>query len=132
MLSLTSLQAVTGGSLVVVVLTLIGLFATATLALIVAYLLVKGYRENRNRAQLYLAIGLILLTTGPIVLQLVLTNFTDASRGLRSAAANTSKLLGLAAMLYAIYGVTESNQHSRPDQGSDSTLETDRSDEVEP
>lgn len=132
MLSLTPLQAATGGSLVVVVLTLIGLFATATLALIVAYLLVKGYRENRNRARLYLAIGLILLTTGPIVLQLVLTNFTDASPGLRSAAANTSKLLGLAAMLYAIYGVTQSNQRSRPDQGSDPTLETDYSDEVEP
>ncbi|WP_114578527.1 hypothetical protein [Saliphagus sp. LR7] len=132
MLLLIPLQAATGGSLVVVVLTLIGLLATATLALIVAYLLVKGYRENQNRARLSFAIGLILLTTGPIVLQFTLTTFTDTPQGLRSAAANTSKLLGLAAMLYAIYGVSQSNQHSRPDKGSDSTLETDHSNEVDP
>lgn len=105
--SITPLQPAidaTGGSVLVVVLALVGLLLTAALSLVVAYLIVRGYRRNRNRARLYLAIGLVLLTTGPIVIQLLLTNFTTASQVSRSAAANASKLLGLGAMLYAIYG----------------------------
>lgn len=105
--SITPLQSgidATGGSALVVVLALIGLLLTAALSLVVAALIVRGYRQNRNRARLYLAIGLVLLTTGPILIQLLLTNLTPASQVVRSAAANTSKLLGLGAMLYAIYG----------------------------
>ena len=98
------LQTATGGSPTVVALTLAGLLVTAGLALAVAYLLVRGYRRNRDPARLYLAVGLVLLTTGPIALQLVLTNATDVSPVGRAAAANASKLLGLAAVLYAIYG----------------------------
>lgn len=48
----------------------------------------------------------MLLTAGPIVIQLVLSNVTTMSAVGQSAAANTSKLLGLGAMFYAIYGVT--------------------------
>lgn len=95
-----------GGSPFVVVLVLIGLLLTASLSLVVAYLVVRGYRRNRNRARLYLAVGLMLLTTGPIVIQLVLSNATTTSAVTQSAAANASKLLGLGAILYAIYGVT--------------------------
>lgn len=102
---ITPLQTATGGSPFVVAMTLVGLLVTAVLALAVAYLLVRGYRRNRNRARLSLAVGLVLLTTGPIVIQLVLTNVTDVSLVGRSLAANASKLLGLGAMLYAIYGV---------------------------
>lgn len=94
----------TGGSRLVVILALLGLFVTAVLSLVVAYLVTRGYRGNRDRARLYLALGLVLLTTGPIVIQLVLTNLTDVSELGRSAAANASKLLGLGATLYAIYG----------------------------
>ncbi len=96
----------TGGSPLVIALALLGLLVTASLSLGVAYLVVRGYRRNRNRARLYLAVGLILLTTGPIVIQALLTNVTTASEIERSAAANASKLLGLGAMLYAIYGAS--------------------------
>lgn len=101
----TSTDAI-GGSPVVVVLVLVGLLLTAVLSLVIAYLVIRGYRRNRNRARLYLAVGLVLLTAGPIVIQFVLTTFTTISMVGRAAAANASKLLGLCAMLYAIYGVT--------------------------
>lgn len=121
MLSLP-LQTATGGSPFVVALALVGLLVTAVLSLGVTYLLVRGYRRNRNRARLYLAIGIILLTTGPIAIQLALTNFTTMSGVGRSAAANASKLLGLGVMLYAIYGVSRprtirtKNDSDRSDQ----------------
>lgn len=98
------LQTAVGGSPFVVALALAGLLLTAVLSLVVASLIVRGYRRNRDRARLYLAIGLILLVTGPIAIQLALTNVTAVSPVVRSAAANASKVLGLAAMLYAIYG----------------------------
>ncbi|WP_227354322.1 DUF7521 family protein [Haladaptatus salinisoli] len=94
----------TGGSPLLVVLALLGLLLTACLSLAVAYVVVRGYRRNRNRGRLYLAAGLVLLTTGPILLQFVLATFTDVSSVVRAAAANASKLLGLGAVLYAIYG----------------------------
>lgn len=94
----------TGGSVLLVLLALLGLLLTAVLSLWVAYLVVRGYRQNPNRARLYLALGLLLLTTGPIVIRLVFSNLPHLSAVEQSAAANTSKLLGLGAMLYAIYG----------------------------
>lgn len=114
----------TGGSPLVVVLALVGLFVTAVLSLVVASLVIRGYRRNRDRARLWLGIGLILLTTAPIVLQLVLTNIGISEVG-RSAAANASKLLGLGAMLYAIYGVT------RPHKSSGASSDADERNEVE-
>lgn len=105
MFPLDPIQTATGGSPLVVAVTLVALLVTAVVALVVAYLLIRGYRRNQDRARLYFAVGLILLTTSPIALQLVLANVTDVSPVGRSAAANASKLLGLGAMLYAIYGV---------------------------
>lgn len=116
MIRFVLLQTSTGGSPLVVALTLAGLLVTAVLALAVASLLVRGYRRNQDRARLYFAIGLVLLTTGPIALQIVLTNFTDVTPVGRSVAANTSKLLGLGAMLYAIYGVASQTVSARVDR----------------
>ena len=121
MLAITFLQTTTGGSPLVVALALLGLFVTAGLSLVVAFRLVRGYRRNRNRARLFLAAGLVLLTTAPIVIQLVLTNFTTVPMAGRSAAANASKLLGLGAMLYAIYGLT-------PARAAKAKRDTDRPD----
>lgn len=125
MATLVPLQTATGGSPLVVALALVGLLLTAALSLAVAYRVVRGYRRNRSRARLYLAVGLILLTAGPISIQLVLTNFTDVPTVGRSAAANASKLLGLGAMLYAIYGAT----YSRPPE-TNRESDSDRTDRV--
>ena len=78
---------------------------------------------NRNRARLYLAVGLVLLTTGPIVIQLVPSNLPTMSAVKRSAAANTRNLR-LGAMFYAIYGGTRSRSPTKM------TPDIDRSDEV--
>lgn len=109
MLSPTPLQTATGGSVVVVVLSLLGMALTAGLSLIVAYRVINGYRRNRSRARLYIALGLVLLTTGPILLQLVLSSLTGVSSVGRALVTTISELLGLMAMLYAIYGVTRSS-----------------------
>lgn len=97
------LQA-TGGSPTVVSLVFLALLVTVALSLVVAYLLFRGYRRNRDPGRLALAAGLVLLVTVPIVAQFVLANATDVPAVGRSAVANASKLLGLVAMLYAIYG----------------------------
>jgi O-antigen ligase len=107
-----------GGSVVVVVLTLIGLALTAIVSLVIAYYVIRGYRRNRSRARLYLALGLVLLTTVPILIGLV-TPVVGVSDVGRSLATTVSELLGLAAMLYAIYGSTR--PRTEPAQRTDST-----------
>jgi O-antigen ligase len=106
MLSPIFLQTTTtGGSVTVIVLTLIGIVLTAVLSLVVAYRVIRGYRRNRSRARLYLALGLVLLTTVPILLGFVLTpTITGVSALGRTLATTVSRLLGLVTMLYAIYG----------------------------
>lgn len=130
MVSSILLQTSTGGSPIVVVLTLIALLVTACLSLGVAYLLIRGYHQNRNRARLFLGLGLVLLTTGPIVLQFVLSTFTTLSPVLRSGLANASKLLGLGAILYAIYGVTQPPKKPEANPEASSRRNADRSEEV--
>lgn len=122
MSSIVPLQTVAiGGSVVVVVLTLIGVALTAVLSLYLAYRVIRGYRRNRSRARLFLAIGLVLLTTVPILLQFVLSNFTDVSKVGRALATTISELLGLVAMLYAIYGVRRPRQTTSQRTGADPT-----------
>ena len=104
MSSLVSLQTATGGSTEVVVLILLGLAVSSVLSLAVAYKTVRGYRRNRERGRLYFAIGLVLLTTVPILLRVVLTNLDGVSSVERSLVTTLSELLGLLTMLYAIYG----------------------------
>lgn len=114
------LQTAEGGSPLVVALALIGLLVTAGLSLGVAYVLLRGYQRNRNQARLYLALGLVFLTAGPILIQLLLTNFTAVSAVGRSAGANASKLLGLGAILYAIYGASRPRATSSKDDADHS------------
>ena len=123
------LQTATGGSPTIVALTFLALLLTAALSLLVAYLVVRRYSQDRNRVRLFFAVGLLLLTTGPIVLQFVLSNFTAVSATVRSGVANASKLVGLAAMLFAIYGFSPSRtRSSRRGRGQQ---DQDHSDEVE-
>ena len=108
----------------VVTLVLIGLALTAVVSLVVAYRVIRGYRRNRSRARLYLALGLVLLTTVPILLGLVLTPpITGVSEVGRTLAMTVSELLGLAAMLYAIYG--SMRQRTEPAQRGDSSEQVD-------
>lgn len=112
----------TGGSVIVITLVLIGFVLTAMLSLIVAYRVIRGYQRNRSRARLYLALGLVLLTTVPILLGFVTPVVGISSVG-RSLVTTVSELLGLAAMLYAIYG--PSYPRTEPTQPADSPEQVD-------
>jgi hypothetical protein len=97
------LQTSVGGSQTVVLLALVGLLVAAGLSLVVVYRLLDGYRRNGTRPMLVLGVGLALLVTGPIFLRLTFANLVSVSPSMRSAATTASELLGLAAILYAIY-----------------------------
>ncbi|UPW00923.1 hypothetical protein M0R88_02180 [Halorussus gelatinilyticus] len=97
------LQTAVGGSRLVVLLALAGLLLAAVLSLVVVYELFEGYRRNGTGPMLVLAVGLALLVTGPIFLRLAFANLVDVSPAARSLATTASELLGLAAILYAIY-----------------------------
>lgn len=100
-----ALQATaTGGSAVLAALALLGLAVAAGLSLLIAYEALKGYRGTRDRGMLFLAVGIVLLTGGPIVLRIALPTLTDAPESVRLLSTTVSELLGLTFILYAIYG----------------------------
>jgi len=93
----------TGGSAIVVVLALGALLLATVLSLVVALRLYRGYRAGGNRDMLVLLIGLVMLTTAPILLRLVLTNVTETATITREIVASASQLLGLLVILEVIY-----------------------------
>lgn len=99
----TVLQTAVGGSQLVAVLALAGLLLAAGLSLLVVYRLVEGYRRNGTRPMLVLGVGIALLVTGPIFLRLAFANLVAVSPATRSVATTASELLGLSAILYAVY-----------------------------
>ncbi|MFB6173207.1 MAG: hypothetical protein ABEI39_01045 [Halobacteriales archaeon] len=94
----------TGGSPVLAALALLGLVVAAGLSLLIAYEALRGYRGTRDRAMLFLAVGIVFLTAGPIALRIALPTFTEAPGSVRLLSTTTSELLGLGCILYAIYG----------------------------
>lgn len=77
---------------------------TAVVGAFVAYQAFRGYRRNASQVMLYLAIGIVLLTTAPVAVRLaleVLAVLDDAGRALL---AQTLRVAGLIAVLYAVAG----------------------------
>ncbi|WP_327050875.1 hypothetical protein [Halomicrococcus gelatinilyticus] len=103
MTALAPLQTAAGGSETVVSLAIAGMLLAVVLSLAVVYRLVSGYRRDGTRLMLYLGVGLALLVTAPTVLRFLLPTFTDATPGARSLATTVFELLGLSAILYAMY-----------------------------
>ncbi|GGL73158.1 hypothetical protein GCM10009039_34030 [Halocalculus aciditolerans] len=76
-----------------------------TLSVIIAATLVRGYLQSpRDTGILVLAIGLFLLTTVPELLRIGLPTFTAVGTSARAVAVSGCQLVGLAAILWAIYG----------------------------
>ncbi len=101
--ALAPLQTTTGGSATVVLLAFAALFSAAVLSLYLALRLYRGYRTGGNRDMLLLGVGLVLLTTAPILLRLVLTNVPDVGATTRATVATASQLLGLLLILEVVY-----------------------------
>lgn len=97
------LQTATGGSTVVVLAALLALLVATALSLAVAARLYRGYRRGGGRPMLGLLAGLVLLTTVPFVLRLLLTNVGDVSATTRALAATTSQLAGLLIVLTVVF-----------------------------
>lgn len=102
--ALIAATTTTGGSPTVVVAALVALFVAAILSAVLALRLYRGYRRTGGRARLFLAVGLVLLTTVPIGLRLVLTNVPGTTAATRELAVTGSQLLGLVVVLGVIYG----------------------------
>lgn len=90
------------------------LFWFATIAKVVAlvlgafivYLAYRGYRRNRSRPLLYVALGFALITTGTIAEGLLYVILGSAL--LAAIAAGTAvTVLGFIAILYSIYAVKD-------------------------
>ena len=85
-------------------LTVATLFLVALLGTIIAYQAYRGYRRNDTPSMLYLAIGLLLLTLVPFLLNVALTTLASADQVVTIFAENVSRLLGLFAIMYSLYG----------------------------
>lgn len=98
------LQTTTGGSPTLVLLVFVALFVATVLSLYLALRLYRGYQAGAGPGMALLGAGLVLLTTVPMVLRLVLTNVPGLGPTTRSIVVTASQLLGLLLVLGVIYG----------------------------
>ncbi len=85
------------------VVALLALGAAVVYSLRVAYTVVEGYRTAESSSVVYIAAGLLLLTTVPILLRFVLATVVSLPAYAISGLTGLSELLGLGAILYVIY-----------------------------
>lgn len=94
-----------GGEDVRLVLAAFALLIVATgLSIYLAVRLYQGYRARGSTDRLLLAIGLVLLTTVPMVLRFVLSNVPTVAPAWREVLATSAQLLGLFVILGVLYG----------------------------
>ncbi|GAA0673131.1 hypothetical protein [Natronoarchaeum mannanilyticum] len=98
------LQSATGGSVPVVAAALIGQTIAFALACWIVYRAASGYRASRAPALLWLAVGVALLSAAPTAARVLLPTFTSAPVVTVRGVALVGEVLGLTAILYAIYG----------------------------
>ncbi|GAA0200596.1 hypothetical protein ACFFQF_01150 [Haladaptatus pallidirubidus] len=75
---------------------------TAIVGLFVAYQAFRGYRRNESRPMLYLALGVIFLTTVPVIVDSALSGLTEATDAGILLAVTLAHLVGVSSILYAI------------------------------
>lgn len=89
----------------VLVLAVFGALVIATgLSIYLAVRLYRGYRSGGSVEMLLLGVGLVLLTTVPMVLRFVLSNVPTMEPAWREVMATAAQLLGLLVILGVIYG----------------------------
>jgi len=77
---------------------------TAVVGGFVAYQAYRGYRRNASHAMLYLAVGILFLTTVPFALKQPLVLLSLASPAEAQLVALSCRVTGLLAVLYAFTG----------------------------
>lgn len=89
---------------VVELLSVASLLLVALLGTLIAVQAYRGYRRNDSRSMLYLAVGLALLTLVPFLVNVALAT-AGVDRVEVALAENVSRLLGLVAITYSLYGI---------------------------
>jgi hypothetical protein len=78
---------------------------SVVLSLVIAVVLIRGYRRGPDRTgMLWLAVGLLLLTTVPELLRFGIPTFTSIGSVGRSVIVSGSELLGLGTILWTVFG----------------------------
>ena len=85
-------------------LTVASLFLVALFGTVIAYQAYRGYRRNDAPSMLYLAAGLLLLTLCPFLINVTVTTAFSARQILTVFLENVSRLAGLVAIMYSLYG----------------------------
>ena len=98
------LTSATGGEPEVVIAVFFALLVATALSVYLAYRLYRGYREGGGTGMLILGIGLVLLTTAPMLLRLLLSNVSPIDPVWQEVVATASQLVGLVCILGVIYG----------------------------
>ncbi|WP_224450441.1 DUF7521 family protein [Haloprofundus salilacus] len=75
---------------------------TAIAGFFVATLAFRGYQRNASRPMLYLALGIVLLTTVPVSVDYALQGVTAATDAEILLAVTATHLAGILAILYAL------------------------------
>jgi len=95
----------TGTEPLVAVAVLVLSVLSLALSITIAVLLVQGYRKSPGHTgMLWLAVGLVLLTTGPELLRIGLPTLTSVGTIGRSILVSGCELLGLGTILWTVYG----------------------------
>lgn len=77
---------------------------TVLLGLVISYFAYRGYRRNRSRPMLFVAVGFVLLTGGPGLVFVVYLLAPGIDPLLVGGATQGSELLGMLSILYGIAG----------------------------
>lgn len=97
------LQA-TANAEVIALLLFLGLVLAIVLSTVVLARGLEGYRRSGDPALLGMALGILLLSGAPIVVNVGTQTLTDLAAWQVSVAADCTRLSGLALVLYMIYG----------------------------
>ena len=93
-----------GGSPELVALVFLALLVATGLSVYLAVRLYRGYRRGGGVGMLLLGTGLVLLTTIPMLLRLVLSNTPAVDPVWQEVIATAVQLLGLLVILGVVYG----------------------------
>jgi hypothetical protein len=104
-MSAASTPTATGGPPTLVVAVFATLLVATALSVYLAVRLYRGYRTAGDPARFRLLVGLVLLTTVPLLVRLLLSNVGGVPATTRELLATASQLLGLLVVLGVVYDV---------------------------
>lgn len=103
MIGISSPLATTASSLPIAILAVFALAGAVVYSTRIAYTLYRGYRTATSSRAGYIALGLLLITTVPILLRFVMATVGTVSTAVIGIVAAIIEIAGLGAILIGIY-----------------------------